>query len=73
MLTLPGEKTNRGHKVCFTPKTEEIPNEIYILTDIKYEAVEGEPPETADPVSTKLIFVNPPPTYPTFECKKKPW
>ena len=70
LLTLPGEKTNRGHKVCFTPKTEEIPNEIYILTDIKYEAVEGEPPETADPVSTKLIFVNPPPTYPTFECKK---
>ena len=70
LLTLQGEKTNRGHKVCFTPKAEEIPNEIYILTDIKYEAVEGEPPETADPVTSKLIFVNPPPTYPIFECKK---
>ena len=70
LLTLKGEKTNRGHKVCFTPKAEEIPNEIYILTDIKYEAVEGEPPETADPVTSKLIFVNPPPTYPIFECKK---
>ena len=70
LLTLQGEKTNRGHRVCFTPKVEEIPNEIYILTDIKYEAVEGEPPEDADPVTSKLIFINEPPTHPTFECKK---
>ena len=63
-------RPNRGVKLCITPNEDEIPSEIYILTDIEYEQVEGniKPAQIAD---TGLITIKPLPTHPKFECSSK--